>query len=345
MVDAIAEELRMRKEELKNEIVETVYFGGGTPSLLTASELKFLITTVQDNYKLNENLEMTLESNPDDINEESAMMWRNQGINRLSIGIQSFRQQDLDWMKRAHTAAESKNCLSLVKKIGFDNITADLIYGLPNLTLSEWDEQLSILIGTGVNHISAYCLTIEKKTELDFLVKNGELIPSNEDQQSDQFLHLVKRLKESGYNQYEISNFGKTGFESKHNSNYWKGVSYVGVGPSAHSFNGKSRSWNVANNSQYIEGIKQQQRNFENEVLSPENQFNELLLTGLRTSYGVDIVKLESLCSLSPNFYDKVEEFKLEEQLNLEENFIRLTEKGRLMADHIASSLFIIEHD
>lgn len=340
MILSILKEIESRKNELPS--VDTIYFGGGTPSLLDKDELNAIIQRIHANYTINEALEITLEANPDDISSNKLKEWKELGINRLSIGLQSFKSFDLEWMNRAHNVEEAENCISIAQQEGFHNLTVDLIYGLPKLTLEEWRNHVQKLIDLNVPHISAYCLTVEKQTALNNWIKKGKIEPAKEEMQSQQFELLVEILQKNNYEQYEISNFCLPNRESKHNSSYWKGTHYVGVGPSAHSFNGKERRWNIANNQLYIKKMKQGDDYFEKEILSNIDQFNELLLTGLRTKYGVSLQKLASFTQISTEFNRKVNEFKNKQWMLEENNFLFLTAKGKLMADHIASELFIV---
>lgn len=341
MINTICEELIQRKEYLQNQQVETIYFGGGTPSLLTEEEIKGIMKVIHIQFSVIENPEVTLEANPDDISSEALIGWKRQGINRLSIGIQSFKSEDLEWMNRAHTVDESLSCIRLAKEAGFDQLTVDLMYGLPDLSISDWEAHIDRVIKMDVGHVSAYCLTIEDKTVLDNWVQKGKIIAPNEDQQSDQFMTLLRKLEEASFEQYEISNFAKEGKESKHNSNYWKGVWYLGVGPSAHSFNGVSRQWNIANNQQYMRRFKAGESFSEMEELSIENRINELILTGLRTSYGLNLEKLSEIGELSKVFSQDKQRFISEDWMKEEDNYLRLTKEGKLRADFIASELFV----
>lgn len=343
MIDAINKEIVSRKDYLNKERLNSVYFGGGTPSILTGEELSILLNTIRAQFEIADDVEITLEANPDDIQTESLKMWKNVGINRLSIGIQSFREEDLVWMNRAHTVEEGLNCVVLAKEAGFQNLTVDLIYGLPNLSNDEWINHVKKVIDLGVSHVSAYCLTIEERTHLHSLVKSGKIVPANEDQQSEQFNSLVEILKNANFEQYEISNFSLPNCQAVHNTNYWKGTPYLGVGPSAHSFNGTSRSWNISNNNQYIKLINKNEIHFESETLSPYDRFNELLLTGLRASFGVSLAQLSNILELDENFYHQLSCFEKDGLLELQNNTIILTQKGRLQADRIASDLFIVK--
>jgi oxygen-independent coproporphyrinogen-3 oxidase len=340
LIDAILVELEQRKEYLNSENIETIYFGGGTPSLLTEKELDLLLSRIYSIYEVTDIAEITLEANPDDILIDRLQEWKKLGVNRLSIGLQSFLQSDLDWMNRAHTAEESENAVKLAKEFGF-SLTVDLIYGLPERTLEEWQKNIEKLISLAPNHISAYCLTVEEKTVLSSWVEKGKIAPASEDAQAEQFLLLVKVLEKAGYQQYEISNFAKEGQYSKHNSNYWKGVSYLGVGPSAHSFNGESRRWNVSNNMKYINGVTAEEEFSDSEILTPKDRFNEAVMTGLRTIWGVNLEVLRGHHCTNKSFDNRLEKFKNEELLTVEKNHIILTEKGKLQADYIASELFL----
>ncbi len=340
MIDAICLEIEQRADYLASKESSSIYFGGGTPSLLTKAELNQLLETIQGRFTLANSCEITLEANPDDIDLERLSFWKQAGINRLSIGLQSFKESDLQWMNRAHSVNEALQCVSLARKSGITNISVDLIYGLPHLSMEEWKQHIETVLAMDVQHISAYCLTIEEKTALHHLVESKKIVPAGEDDQSEQFIFLIDRLKQAGFNHYEISNFGLPGFEAVHNSSYWKGAHYLGVGPSAHSFDGKSRQWNVANNTLYIKNLASGTY-FELEELSPKDRWNELLLIGLRTSYGVNLEQLFAILEPSKDYVEKVSEFKQNEWLFEENGTLLLTSEGRLKADFIASELFV----
>ncbi len=345
MIESICLEMVERKNELNNEEIETIYFGGGTPSVLDSSEISKILKTVYDNYPVKNNAEITLETNPDDFDIVQTQSWFEAGINRLSIGIQSFRDEDLIWMNRAHNSKEAKECIEIAKNCGFDNISVDLIYGLPNLSLGQWEHQLETVLQFDIQHISAYCLTVEQKTLLAKWVAENKIILPEEDQQSDQFEMLIKKLSQNEIHQYEISNFSKLNFESKHNSSYWQGKSYLGFGPSAHSFNGKIRRWNVASNQNYMKALELNEKYFDEEVLTDKNIFNEKIMLGLRTVKGLNINHLSSSSS-SSSF--GITQIKIEELINqnlavLTNNNLILTPKGRLQADAIASSFFQLD--
>ncbi len=341
MIDSIVQEIENRKTYLHNIDIRTIYFGGGTPSILNEAELKSILAKVYDAFKVTDGAEITLEANPDDISGANLEVWKKAGVNRLSIGLQSFKKSDLEWMNRAHTVSDSFQCVKLAKQHGFEDITVDLMYGLPDLTMEEWENHIQEVMDLDVPHVSAYCLTVEEKTVLSSLVGKGKIVPASEDQQSDQFLKLLEKLEINGFVQYEISNFSKPGYESKHNSNYWKGEWYLGVGPSAHSFNGKNRSWNVSNNQQYIKAIEQNLEFSTIEVLTQANVFNEMLLTGLRTIYGVNLTKLAEIAPISLVFQQKTAEFEKNGWMEKSADEVFLTKEGRLRADFIASELFI----
>ena len=340
MILALQKELILRSKEI-NEKIDTIYFGGGTPSLLTKKELGQFFTLIKENYQLNENLEITLEANPDDISEESVHVWKKLGINRLSIGLQSFDEEDLVWMNRAHTAKESLEAVKIAQQNGIDNLSIDLIYGLPNMDLARWEKQINQALELDVPHISAYCLTVEEKTALHLLVEQKKLIPAENDLQSAHFSLLQEKLKEANFIQYEVSNFGKENFFSQHNSSYWKGKSYLGIGPSAHSFHGNSRSWNISNNTKYMDSLDSDILPSENEILSKKDQFNESLLIGLRTIWGVSLGKLNVFIPLSEQFHQKVKLLIEEEKATLKNDVLVLEEKGLHFADGIAADLFV----
>jgi oxygen-independent coproporphyrinogen-3 oxidase len=339
MIATIGKEIQLRKNELEDSTIASIYFGGGTPSLLTNVELSYLLLQVAQNYSIDADAEITLEANPDDCSTVQLSMWKNAGINRLSIGLQSFKTSDLKWMNRAHSVEEALTCVQRAKSIGFEAISVDLIYGLPDLTLEEWKHHIDEVIAMDVQHISAYCLTVEEKTALNKMVNEKKILPAGEDAQSEQFLELSHRLKKDGFLHYEISNFGKPGHEAVHNSNYWKGISYVGVGPSAHSFNGNKRRWNVSNNTKYLQQFDSNAY-YEEELLTFKDQWNEIIMTGLRTTSGVKIEQLTALFPLDEAFHQTLIAFKDDGMIELSKNLLRLTDKGRLQADFIASEFF-----
>lgn len=340
MADALCKELEVQRNYLENQAIETIYFGGGTPSILLPEELSQLLDTIHKHFDTSHLKEITLEANPDDISLKSIAFWKTLGINRLSIGLQSFKTEDLKWMNRAHNVEEAYNCVELAVKNGINNLTVDLIYGLPGLSNEEWIQHIETVLKMGVQHISAYCLTIEEGTALNNLVEKGKIIPASEQHQAEQFLVLIETLEKNGFSQYEISNFCKPGHESIHNSNYWKGIHYLGTGPSAHSYNGHSRSWNIRNNHSYMNAIENMIPWFETEGLSKTDIYNELLLTGLRTVYGVNTNQLNEILPLDSNFHSQINRLSSAGLMEKDNSSIRLTKAGRLQADRIASDLF-----
>lgn len=343
MLKALSQEIDLRKNYLAGETIETIYFGGGTPSLLSADELQILIGAITDLYEVSPTAEITLEANPDDLNPQKVREFRQTLVNRFSIGIQSFFEEDLKWMNRAHTAPEAQSSIKRVQDAGFENITADLIYGFPLLSTAKWEHNIQQLIELHIPHISSYSMTVEPATALSSFIKKGEQKPMDEGQSSARFLILMEQLTEAGFEHYEISNFAKPGLYSKHNSNYWEGVSYLGIGPSAHSFNGESRQWNVSNNSKYIDQIQLKKIPAEMEMLSTENRINEYIMTSLRTSKGMSLQKITERfgSDYANEVRNGLEPFADKNWINLKEQIVTLTTDGKLFADHIASELFI----
>ncbi|MEP1490216.1 MAG: radical SAM family heme chaperone HemW [Algibacter sp.] len=352
LIDALIKELELRKDELKNQTIETIYFGGGTPSLLTNSELESILNAVYQNYNVIKNPEITLEANPDDLSNNRVVELSKSPINRLSIGIQSFFEDDLKSMNRAHNSAEAKTCLEEATRY-FDNITIDLIYGIPNMSLEKWNENLQIAFGFGINHISSYALTVEPKTALDLFIETGKYPPIDETLALQHFNHLVEKTEEQGFVHYEISNFGKPNYFSKHNTSYWLGKQYLGIGPSAHSFNKTQRSWNVANNAKYIKSIQNNSLPNTVETLSIKDQYNEYVMTGLRTIWGVSFNKIKNdFGDKELQYLKKVSKRYIKEELlvmssHFDENqngivTLKTTQKGKFLVDGIASELFMI---
>lgn len=336
-------ELKLRKEEFKNTTVETIYFGGGTPSLLTNTELQFIIDAVYINYKVSEQPEITLEANPDDLTKDRIIELSNSLINRLSIGVQSFFESDLKLMNRAHNSEEAKVCLEEATKY-FDNVTIDLIYGIPGGSNAQWLKNIEMALSYNVPHISSYALTVEPKTALASFIKKG-IIDNVDDEQAHEQFHIIReKLEEMGFVHYELSNFGKDGYFSKNNSAYWQGKAYLGIGPSAHSFNGKQRGWNVSNNSKYIKAIQQNELPIETETLTLADQYNEHVMTGLRTIWGVSLAKVEA--DFGTVFKDYLIEhseiFINQHLLYIEREHLLVTKKGQFLSDGIASELFKI---
>jgi len=345
MVDALIDELEMRKAYLGSQSISTIYFGGGSPSILGAELLGKILFKVRKWFRVEDLPEITLEANPDDMTSEALRDWKNLGVNRLSVGIQSFMDDRLKTMNRAHNADESMHCIALAQNGGFDNFSIDLIYGLPKMTPEEWQGQIDQALSLGVQHISAYCLTIEPKTVFGKLHERGEMKAVDDDAASSQFFSLRNSLLAAGFDHYEVSNFGLPNFHSKHNSAYWSGAHYLGIGPSAHSFDGKSRQWNVSNNSKYMKSVEGGSLEAEQEYLSAANLFNERVMTGLRTSAGIDTKHLRLITEFDINtlFKDQIQEYCLEGSMRVHKDHIILTPQGLLQADGIASELFIIE--
>lgn len=343
MLKALRQEILLRKSYLNNQSIETIYFGGGTPSLLSANELQILLGEIVDQFDVSSKAEITIEANPDDLNPQRVKELRQTPINRFSIGIQSFFEEDLRWMNRAHTATEAQSSIKRVQDAGFENITADLIYGYPLLTNPKWEHNIQELIQLNIPHISSYSMTVEPATALSSFIKKGEQKAMDEGQSAAQFLILMERLKEASFDHYEISNFAKPGSYSKHNSNYWEGISYLGIGPSAHSFNGKSRQWNISNNAKYIDQIEKGKIPAEIEELTLENRINEYIMTSLRTSKGMDLNKIKDQfgSDYANEIKNNLDVFSENNWILIKDQRIILTTDGKLFADHIASELFI----
>jgi oxygen-independent coproporphyrinogen-3 oxidase len=349
LVNALVKELGLRKDEFKNQTVETIYFGGGTPSLLTINELQLLISEVYKNYSVVENPEITLEANPDDLVSVKAQSitifedYKSIGINRLSIGIQSFFEADLKLMNRAHNTVEAKACLQEATKY-FDNISVDLIYGIPGLSNDNWIKNIETALSFNIPHISSYALTVEPKTALETFIKKGLIQNVDDDLAQEQFHLLIDKLEASGYAHYELSNFGKPDYFSKNNSAYWQGKPYLGIGPSAHSFNGDERSWNVRNNTKYIKSLEQNILPMETETLSLNDKYNEYVMTGLRTVWGVSLEKVEQDFGLNYKTYllEQGDKHLKNELLYLHNGKLLVTKKGKFLSDGIASDLFKI---
>lgn len=365
LVNALCEELRLRKNEISG-IVETIYFGGGTPSLLSFEELQQIFNVIYENYEISKNPEITLEANPDDITninsgvdmnlsaevslsigenltENKLKLLKKAGINRLSIGIQSFFEEDLKLMNRAHNATEALDCIKEAKKY-FENISIDLIYGIPGMSKERWVKNLEIALKLNVPHLSCYALTIEPRTALKKFIDKGIIAPVDEEMAKQHYEILVEKTEKVGLDNYEFSNFGKQGFESRNNTAYWEGKPYLGIGPSAHGFDGKSRSWNVSNNTKYIKSIEEGKLPSEIEVLSKEDKYNEYIMTGLRTKKGVSLKKIEK------DFGKKFLEYLMEqafkhlknELLIQEDQSLKISKEAKFLGDGIASDLFMV---
>ena len=343
MVLALAKEIEMRKSEFQDEIVETIYFGGGTPSILQIEDLKFLIDAVYKNYKVVENPEITVEANPDDLTENRIIELSNNKVNRLSIGIQSFFEDDLQLMNRAHNVEEAKKCLEIATHY-FDNISIDLIYGVPEMSNEKWLQNIETALSFGVPHISSYALTVEPKTALHSFIQKG-IIPQPDDEVAQEhFQILVDKLSENGFIHYELSNFGKENYFSKNNSSYWLGKKYIGIGPSAHSYDGKNRGWNISNNSLYIKSIQENKLPIEIETLTKTDRYNEYIMTGLRTIWGVSLERVEQ--EFGKTYLDylnrQAAKFIEDHLLFVDNNILLTTKKGKFLSDGIASDLFLL---
>jgi oxygen-independent coproporphyrinogen III oxidase len=350
LIAALLKEIDIQRNYLQNEVVETIYFGGGTPSLLQIEDIRLQIEKIRTRFPVLDNAEITLEANPDDITEEKLEAWKQAGINRLSIGIQSFFEEDLHWMNRAHSAKQAVDSLQIAVKL-FDNITVDLIYGTPALTHEKWKKNVETVLSFNIPHISCYALTVEPKTPLQKMIHQGKSENVNPDKQSEQFLLLMNWLDEAGYEHYEISNFAKFGFRSRHNSSYWstgaagQRKKYLGIGPSAHSFNGESRQWNIANNKKYIDSLNRNVIPFEKEVLTSSQQLNEYIMTSLRTLEGLNLNLVEKKFgkeALNRLLADSRKYITDNKILKSETGYLKLTKEGKLLADGIASDLFAL---
>lgn len=342
LINTLALEIEQRKSYTGNEPIETIYFGGGTPSILLREELELILYTIGKNFSIAPEAEITLEANPDDLTAEILSSWKEIGINRLSIGVQSFFEEDLLWMHRAHDAQQAKEGIILALQY-FENITVDLIYGTPGLSNEKWKQNVEQLISLDIPHISCYALTIEPKTPLAKMIRDQRASDVDPDKQSEQFLLLMQWLEEAGYEHYEISNYAKPGFRSRHNSSYWgsapgRGKKYLGVGPSAHSFNGGERQWNISNNAAYVRAIGEGGTYFEKEILSKEQELNEYIMTALRTTEGIQLDKLDA--ATAANIERSASRY-INSGLVIKSNrALVLTKEGKLLADGIAAALF-----
>lgn len=345
LVNALCTELVLRKNELDGN-VETIYFGGGTPSLLSSEELQQIFETIYKNYTVSENPEITLEANPDDLSKEQILKFTNSQINRLSIGIQSFFEEDLKLMNRAHNASEALESIKEAKQY-FENISIDLIYGIPGMNNERWKKNLEIVLSLDVPHLSCYALTVEPKTALKKFIEKGIVPPVDEEAAKQHYEILLSETEKAGLENYEFSNFGKPGFHSRNNTAYWEGKPYLGIGPSAHSYDGKFRSWNIANNTKYIKSIEAGELPSEKELLSKQDKYNEYIMTGLRTKKGVSLGKVES------EFGKKYSEYLLKQAENLlknnllilENETLKISKKGKFLSDGIAADLFLVNLD
>jgi oxygen-independent coproporphyrinogen-3 oxidase len=343
MVLALAKELQLRKKEFQKGSVATIYFGGGTPSVLTPAEIRFLIDAIFENYTVVSTPEITLEANPDDLSEERIAAFAELGINRLSIGIQSFFEEDLQLMNRAHNSEEAQKCLEIATRY-FDNISLDLIYGIPGMTNERWQQNIETALSFGIPHISSYALTVEPKTALNKLIQTGKIASPNDEVAQEHFMILVETLENNGFVHYELSNFGKENYFSQNNSAYWLGKKYLGIGPSAHSYDGVSRSWNVSNNALYLKAIQNEELPNEIEKLTLEDRYNEYIMTGLRTIWGVSLVRIEQEFGIEFLNYLKQQSQKFIDDglLSIADDILKPTLKGKFLTDGIASDLFYL---
>ncbi len=344
MVNAIASEAVLQKQMLEGETLRTIYFGGGTPSLLDVEEIELLLNTIRQHYQVESGAEITLEANPDDITGEKLQGWKRAGINRLSMGVQSFFEDELRWMNRAHNSMQSVDSIRMALE-HFSNISVDLIYGSPLLTNSMWEENIGKAIELGIPHLSCYALTVEEKTPLHKLIRKNEKENVDGNRQAEQFMILMQRLRAAGYEHYEVSNFAKPGFRSRHNSSYWKGEKYLGLGPSAHSFDGSSRQWNVANNMQYLKAIEEGKVPAEKELLTEANRLNEFIMISLRTREGLDLIKVKETFGhpRASTLEKDLQRYASTGLLKTSGTCYSLTDEGMLRADGIAAELFVGE--
>lgn len=343
LLEALVQEIQMRHADWQDEPIETIYFGGGTPSVLTVEELHFLLDAVFANFQVIAAPEITLEANPDDLSPEYLLALSQTRINRLSIGIQSFFDADLQLMNRAHNAEQAKQSLALATQY-FDNITLDLIYGMPNMTNDQWLQNIETALSYGIPHISCYALTVEPKTALHSYIQKGQMPPLDEALAAEHFKLLVELLEANGFVHYEFSNFGKPNYFSQNNSSYWLGKKYIGIGPSAHSFDGQSRSWNVSNNAKYIKAIQSQELHSETEILSLTDRYNEYIMTGLRTIWGVSLDKVEKEYGVNYiNYLNKqIQSHVQNGLLKIEDGILTTTAQGKFLGDGIAADLFVV---
>jgi oxygen-independent coproporphyrinogen-3 oxidase len=341
MAQAITTEAVLRKDYI-NEKIATIYFGGGTPSLLQIDDLRLQIDTLRDLFDVENHAEITLEANPDDINAEKLAAWKAAGINRLSIGVQSFFDEDLQWMNRAHNATQAVQSIQLAQREGFNNITIDLIYGTPTLTDEHWQQNVETAIALNIPHLSCYALTVEPKTALEKMIAANKIANVDAEKQGRHFELLMQWAQAAGYEHYEISNFAKPGMQSRHNSSYWQGKQFLGLGPSAHSFNGSSRQWNIANNALYLKSIEQGIVPFEIEQLTPTQQLNEYIMTSLRTIEGLSLLHVQQRWGLPARelIEKEASPFLQDGRMLQRGGQLVLTRQGKLFADGIAAALF-----
>ncbi len=335
LIDALLCEIKWRAKEI-HEPIETIYFGGGSPSILESDDICKIMDLLKATYNCSTLKECTLEANPDDITPQKLQQWLRAGINRLSVGVQSFFDEDLQYMHRAHNAKNALACVQEIKQNGFTNYSVDIIFGYPLLTIEKLQTNLEILLTQEVPHISCYAMTVEPNTALHHNINNKKVPAINNEQSAQHFEYVMQTLQASAYEHYEISSYCKEGMRSVHNSNYWNGVNYLGIGPSAHSYNGVERQWNVANNSNYIASIKNNTIPMEKEILTATQKTNEYIMIKLRTKEGIDIANIPNEVLQAATHYIHTN------KLVLENNFLKLTHEGKFFADAIASDLFVL---
>ena len=342
-IDALLKETSQRKDYLKNETVTTIYFGGGTPSVFSIEEIGRILTNINKNFTISNDCEITIELNPDDVTPEYLRSLKSLNINRISLGIQSWHDPDLRMLNRRHDSAQAALALTNTLGAGFDNVTIDLIYGIPGMTVKDWESNLDFSFTFDIKHLSAYHLTIEQGTVFGKMLQKGDIAEIDENDSAAQFNTLIEKAENAGFVQYEISNFGKPGFFSKHNSNYWKQVNYLGLGPSAHSFNGYSRQWNVRDLKGYINAVNKGKIYFESEDLDTKTRFNEYIMTSLRTMWGIDLEYVET--TFEKEGYDYVlnlsGKYRNYGLMKLEKNSLVLTNQGKLISDNIISEFMM----
>lgn len=343
LLNAILHEIELQKTYLQNQTIKTIYIGGGTPSILESEKIAQIIHQIKREFVLNKHIEITVEINPDDISIEKLKQYQQIGINRLSIGVQSFFEEDLNFMNRSHSAVQAIQCVEYAQQVGFKNISVDLIFGYPLLTMKKWKQNIQQVINLGVPHVSCYSLTVEPQTALQKMIAQKKMPPLHEEQSALQYELLMHKMQENGYEHYEISSFAKPHFRSTHNQNYWQNQMYLGIGPSAHSYNGKSRQWNIANNTLYIKSINQHLVPAEIEILTPQQLLNEYIMLSLRTKEGIVWERLSELSDelCIKKVIQKIDGFEKNEKLINNGITIQLTNQGKLIADKIAAELFI----
>jgi oxygen-independent coproporphyrinogen-3 oxidase len=344
LITSLVSEIELRKTYFSSEIIETIYFGGGTPSILDVSDLEKIIHAVHKNFKVADKIELTLEANPDDLQKEKINAFSKIGVNRLSIGIQSFFDEDLLFMNRTHNGSEAVSSIHNALESGIDNLSVDLIFGYPLLSDKKWAHNVDTVLEMNIPHLSCYAMTVEPHTAFSSFIQSKKMAPMDADQSAKQYEYLMNRLNENGYEHYEISNYAKPGKRAQHNSSYWKGISYLGIGPSAHSYNGSCRQWNIANNANYIQGIQSKNPLIELEVLTDEQIINESIMIGLRTIEGYNYSSIiNQFTNEQKAAFEHTKNQYLSQELIKENNhIITLTQQGKLLADHIAADFFLV---